>query len=432
MTSENKSISTVLAIAACALSLAANAERHWTGGGATTDWTDNANWGAGNGSGNWVFGGAKVANLPSTDPIICTFSNAVTISSGVWIENGAKANVVWRVSENADEGAGLKTTWGTNNSLNIGTGTHGGLTIESGVYYMPKQLWIGNGAVDSYFTLNGGVFTNNSYVCIGYGAHNRTATMTVNGGKFRQNSDKFIIGQGNNTGCIGIYNQTDGEVSVPEIFISESNGSSSLTVSGGTFTNRGYASIGRGASTVGEVVVAGGKFVNVGEFVVGYGDGSEGKFTVTDGTCDMQNLVRFGRGTNSKATVLMSGGEFDTDNECILCTGTGSTAEMTLSGGTFTPKKFWIGSHYSHTSSGCNATFTMTGGTLTTDNDQDIVVGGNANAVGTFNMQGGTVNCGHRMARLGHAEHDWRRHICSGWTGSLLQQRHGNVCYHAA
>ena len=67
---------------------------------------------------------------------------------------------------------------------------------------------------------------------------------------------------------------------------------------------------------------------------------------------------------------------------------------MTLSGGTFTPRKFWIGSHYNYTSSGCNATFTMTGGTLTTDNDQDIVVGGNANAVGTFNMQGGTVNCG--------------------------------------
>ena len=397
MSSENKSISTVLALAACALSLAANADRHWTGGGATTDWTDNANWGAGNGSGNWVFGGAKVANLPSTDPIICTFSNAVTISSGVWIENGAKANVVWMASENADEGAGLKTTWGTNNSLNIGTGTHGGLTIESGVYYMPKQLWIGNGAADSFFTLNGGVFTNQSYTCIGYGGYSRTATMTVNGGTFRQNGDKFIIGQGNNTGCIGIYNQTGGEVSVPEIFMSENKGSSSLTVSGGTFTNRGYASIGRGASTVGEVVVAGGKFVNVGEFVVGYGDGSEGKFTVTDGTCDMQNLVRFGRGTNSKATVLMSGGEFDTDNECILCTGTGSTADMTLSGGSFTPRKLWIGSHFSHTSSGCNATFTMTGGTLTTDNDQDIVVGGNANAVGTFNMQGGTVNCGKRF-----------------------------------
>ena len=344
MSSENKSISTVLAIAVCALSLAANADRHWTGGGATTDWTDNANWGAGNGSGNWVFGGAKVDNLPSTDPIVCTFSNAVTISSGVWIENGSKANVVWQKSENADEGAGLKTTWGTNNSLNIGTGTHGGLTIESGVYYMPKQLWIGNGATDSYFTLNGGVFTNQSYTCIGYGGFSRTATMTVNGGTFFQNGDVFIIGQGNNTGCIGIYNQTDGEVSVPEIFMSENNGSSSLTVSGGKFKNRGVSTI--------------------------------------------------GRGSNTRATVSISGGEFDTDNEFVLASGAGSTAEMTLSGGTFTPKKFWIGSRYDYTSSGCTANFTMTGGTLATDSDQDIVVGGNANAVGTFNMQGGTVNCG--------------------------------------
>ena len=175
-----KTLSLSAAIVALGAVSPAWADRHWTGGGATTDWTDTANWGAGNGSGNWVFGGAKVANLPSTDPIVCTFTNAVTISSGVWIENGSKANVVWQTSENADEGAGLKTTWGTNNSLNIGTGTHGGLTIESGVYYMPKQLWIGNGAADSYFTLNGGVFTNQSYTCIGYGGYNRTGTMTVN------------------------------------------------------------------------------------------------------------------------------------------------------------------------------------------------------------------------------------------------------------
>lgn len=351
MSSENKSISTVLAIAACALSLAANADRHWTGGGATTDWTDNANWGAGNGSGNWVFGGGQVALLPDEpNPIIVTFTNHVSLSDGIWIENAEKPDIVWRVSEGADSDAGLSTTftssqWGK--AINVGTGKHGGLTIEGGVYYFPSELWIGNGATDSYFTLNGGVFTNQSYTCIGYGGYDRTATMTVNGGTFFQNGNVFIIGQGNNTGCIGIYNQTDGEVSVPEIYMSENNGSSSLTVSGGKFKNRGFSTI--------------------------------------------------GRGSNTRATVSISGGEFDTDNEFVLASGTGSTADMTLSGGSFTPMKLWIGAYWNQTSSGCNATFTMTGGTLTTDNDQDIVVGGNANAVGTFNMQGGTVNCGKKF-----------------------------------
>lgn len=393
MSSENKSISTVLAIAACALSLAANADRHWTGGGATTDWTDNANWGAGNGSGNWVFGGAKVDNLPSTDPIICTFSNAVTISSGVWIENGSKANVVWQTSENADEGAGLKTTWGTNNSLNIGTGTHGGLTIESGVYYMPKQLWIGNGAADSYFTLNGGVFTNQSYTCIGYGAFARTATMTVNGGTFRQNNDKFIIGQGNNTGCIGVYTQTDGEVSVPEIFMSENKGSSSLAVSGGSFSG-GTVSAPRGGSTKADVSLTGGTQTFTGDFRLGYGASSEGTLVIDGATVKATSNFYAGYGQNSTANIEIKSGMFDTDNEFILSSATGSTTDMRMSGGTFTPKKLWIASHWNQTSSGCNATFTMTGGTLATDSDQDVVVGGRVNAVGTFNMQGGTVNCG--------------------------------------
>ena len=375
MASKNKLISKVLAIAVCALSLAANADRHWTGGGATTDWTDNANWGAGNGSGNWVFGGAKVDNLPSTDPIICTFSNAVTISSGVWIENGSKANVVWQKSENADEGAGLRTTWGTKNSLNIGTDTHGGLTIESGVYYMPKQLWIGNGATDSYFTLNGGVFTNQSYTCIGYGEHDRTGTMTVNGGTYRQNSDTFVVGQGNHSGCKGVFNLMSGSVdAAANATCSENQGTSEMNISGGSFR------------VGGQLMLA---------------EGKKGAATTTmdisGGTIKVVGFSRAAVGSNSSATITMSNGEFDTDNEFVLASGAGSTAEMTLSGGSFTPKKFWIGSYYNHTSSGCTANFTMTGGTLATDSDQDIVVGGNANAVGTFNMQGGTVNCGKKF-----------------------------------
>jgi hypothetical protein len=78
MSSENKSISTVLAIAACALSLAANADRHWTGGGATTDWNNSDNWYQS--GGNYVFGGAQVGQLPDTDPIVVTFSTPVSAS----------------------------------------------------------------------------------------------------------------------------------------------------------------------------------------------------------------------------------------------------------------------------------------------------------------------------------------------------------------
>lgn len=376
MSSENKSISTVLALAVCALSLAANADTFWKGGGATTDWDNSDNWYQS--GGNYVFGGAQVGQLPDTDPIVVTFSTPVSASGGVWIENENKPDIVWRVSDQAEDGAGFTTSftsskWGK--AINVGTGKHGGLTIEGGVYYFPSELWIGNGAADSYFTLNGGVFTNQSYTCIGYGGYSRTATMTVNGGTFRQNSNTFIVGQGNHSGCKGVFNLISGSVdTVANATCSENQGTSEMHIFGGSFKVGGQLMLAEGKNGAATTTM-----------------------DISGGTIKVVGFSRAAVGSNSSATITMSDGTFDTDNEFVLASGTGSTAEMTLSGGTFTPRKFWIGSHYSHTSSGCNATFTMTGGTLTTDNDQDIVVGGNANAVGTFNMQGGTVNCGKKF-----------------------------------
>ena len=373
MSSENKSISTVLAIAACALSLAANADTFWKGGGATTDWDNSDNWYQS--GGNYVFGGAQVGQLPDTDPIVVTFSTPVSASGGVWIENENKPDIVWRVSDQAEDGAGFTTSftsskWGK--AINVGTGKHGGLTIEGGVYYFPSELWIGNGAADSYFTLNGGVFTNQSYTCIGYGGYSRTATMTVNGGTFRQNSNTFIVGQGNHSGCKGVFNLISGSVdTAANATCSENQGTSEMNISGGSFKVGGQLMLAEGKSGAATTTM-----------------------DISGGTIKVVGFSRAAVGSNSSATITMSDGTFDTDNEFVLASGTGSTAEMTLSGGTFTPRKFWVGSHYSYTGSGCTANFTMTGGTLETDNDQDIVVGGNANAVGTFNMQGGTVNCG--------------------------------------
>lgn len=371
-----KTLSLSAAIVALGAVSPAWADRHWTGGGSTTDWTDTANWGAGNSSGNWVFGGAKVANLPDEpNPIIVTFTNHVSLSDGIWIENGSKPDIVWRVEDGADSDAGLSTTftsskWGK--AINVGTGNHGGLTIEGGVYYFPSELWIGNGDAVSYFTLNGGVFTNQSFTCIGYGGHNRTATMTVNGGTYRQNSNTFIVGQGNHSGCKGVFNLISGSVdTAANATCSENQGTSEMNISGGSFKVGGQLMLAEGKS---------GAATNT--------------MDISGGSIKVVGFSRAAVGSNSSATITMSNGEFDTDNEFVLASGTGSTADMTLSGGTFTPRKLWIGSHYNHTSSGSTATFTMTGGTLETDNDQDIVVGGNANAVGTFNMQGGTVNCG--------------------------------------
>lgn len=360
MTSENKSVSAILASVVCVLSLAANADRHWTGGGETTDWSDSANWRAGNGSGNWVFGGGQIGSYPSSpDPVVVTFSNLVTIANGIWIENENKPDVVWEVSESAAEGAGLKSTWGTNNSLNIGTGKHGGLTIKSGVYYMPKQLWIGNGAVDSYFTLNGGVFTNGSYTCIGYGGYDRTATMTVSGGSYRQNGNVFIVGQGNHANCAGIFNLTAGSVDTAgDITCSENQGSSQVNISGGSLLVNGQLKLAEGKKGVARTTM-----------------------NVSDGSVKIKGQIQVAKGSESKGHVEVHGGEVVCNN--LFQVGLNGTGTLEMDGGSVTCNGFRLGTD------GASAvgTATITGGKLTST--AEVRVGGNG--TGTLNINGGVV-----------------------------------------
>ncbi|MBR4615155.1 MAG: hypothetical protein IKO55_06065, partial [Kiritimatiellae bacterium] len=104
MTSENKSISAVLAISACALSLAANADTFWKGQGADSDFYNRDNW-INWWNANYVFGGGQLGNLPA-DGSYVTFTNAAAIAQGLWIENANKGGVEWSLAENAEEGAG--------------------------------------------------------------------------------------------------------------------------------------------------------------------------------------------------------------------------------------------------------------------------------------------------------------------------------------
>ena len=78
-------------------------ENYWTGGGTTTDWTDSGNWYQT--GGNWVFGGGQVGLLVDGKTTV-TFTNAQTISTGVWIENESHTDIVWKLGEGADAAAG--------------------------------------------------------------------------------------------------------------------------------------------------------------------------------------------------------------------------------------------------------------------------------------------------------------------------------------
>ena len=371
------------------------ADHYWKGTGTTSDWWDTENWINGLNDGNCVFGGTKKSSLAEGRTTV-TFTNKVTIGTGIWIENASYPGIIWEAGETASDDAGFYTTKTGNSAFNLGTGDAGDLTINGGAHGVAGEMWIARGTADSQLTINGGSFTSGSYTVIAGGSSK--GTLTVNGGLYKETDGKFIVSQSKNSANVGVFVQTGGEVSVPETYISENSGRGSISVSGGAFTVNGAMSAPRANGTTGEIEVSGtGAYTNTGDFRLGYGADSTGTMTLSGGKTKVNAWTRIGHGDRSKATLAMTGGEFDTDNEFVLCTGTGSEANMTLSGGVFTPKKFWVGSQYNMTSSGCTANFTMTGGTLTTDNDQDIVVGGNKNAVGTFEMKGGTVSCGNKF-----------------------------------
>ena len=136
MSSENKSVSTVLAIAACALSLAANADTFWKGQGADSDFYNRDNW-INWWNANYVFGGGQLGNLPA-DGSYVTFTNAAAIAQGLWIENANKGGVEWSLVENAEEGAGGTIT----NSVSVGTARAGGLTMGGGGERGDGGVWV--------------------------------------------------------------------------------------------------------------------------------------------------------------------------------------------------------------------------------------------------------------------------------------------------
>ena len=378
--------STLLLLAALVAG-GAFADNYWTGR-TLSDWSAEGAWA---GSGNNVFGG-NGSYLTSTDPHVVLFSKPETITR-LWIENNDKGKIVWKLADEATEDAGLTMNgpndkWG--HAMNLGTGKHGELVIESGTYYNKGQLWLANGDADSQMTLNGGSYIISSYTCIAYGSGKGKGTLTVNGGLYKETGGAFIVSQSNNAGNIGEFNQTGGEVDVSgECFVAERAGKGIVNLTGGTCSFGGTVYAPRGNNTAAEITIDGGDLKAKSYVNVGYGQGST-------------------------ATIDMKSGTFDTDNEMILGTATGANVAMTLSGGTFTPKKFWIASHYNHSNGGVTAMLKMTGGTLQTDNGQDVVVGGNSSATGTLDVQGGIVKVGETL------------HI--GWRGhGVFNQSGGDV-----
>lgn len=336
---------------------AAFADHYWKGTGETSDWTDADNWINAIDNGNAVFGGGKFDDYPQ-DGATVTFSG-ITVGRRTWIENYDKGITTWDVSENATEGAGWQPSDTGKPSLTVGTGRAGRLTINGGTHKWLSELWIGNGnAENSHLIVNGGDITSGSYTCIGYGGYARTATMTVNGGTYRQTSNQFIVSQGNNSNCIGIFNLTGGEVLVNNghLYGSENAGQSVINLTGGRLYVKNRILVGhKGPSTM----------------------------TVEDGaTVEWNDQLMAGSETAGAGTIVVNGGVLG-KGYYLAQIGLKGSGSYTQNGGVCTCSSFRLGSD----ATTAVGTANMNGGTLRMSSY--LSVGGAGK--GTFNLKGGVV-----------------------------------------
>lgn len=425
MTSENKSISAVLAISACALSLAANADTFWKGQGADSDFYNRDNW-INWWNANYVFGGGQLGNLPA-DGSYVTFTNAAAIAQGLWIENANKGGVEWSLAENAEEGAGLTIT----NSLTIGTGKAGQLTINGGEYLVRGALNIASGLGKdndgpgkSTLTLTNCTMTVGDGVFVAYNANGANGEVVVQSNAVlnatNTNGDKFSICKGGNG-----HNDTKGSLVIDggvvnvagPFYTCQEGGTGDVTINGGELNVSSEALFARGwyNGATSTLTMNGGKLWTSGnlEFAAKPNrNGGTGYLCMNAGKIDVDGSAYLG-GKNATMTTTMTGGEIEVADQLQLAADTGGTSTFTMTDGSIAcGGLFQIGRNATGVftmdggETSCNGfrlgtdrsdavgTATINGGYLHSTSDHFYI--GN-NGTGLFYMNGGEVYCANQF-----------------------------------
>ena len=318
MASENKSISTVLAIAVCALSLAAFGDANWPGSQTDAYWEDV--WG--NVNDYYVF-----LNVPDAT---VRFRSFTTLPSNrpVWFD-GSHVTFI-----GDDSGCGIQAGRNWNVSLTVGRDRGAGyLTIKDGRYTFTDVAYVGvgSGTTDAVgeLRLEGG--TVSVTACnIAAGTAGSKGAILMSGGRFNF-SNTVVIGRRGN----GSFEVSGGDVAVSgEMNIGgeymkdgSDNGTGTLVIKGGTVTVNSYSSIGR--TSTGTLILDGGSFVGKKDVDLGRWAGADGTLDVSNGTFTAEQNIVIGRDPGS-GTINLCGGVV----ECTqLVVGTGS-GNLNLNGGT--------------------------------------------------------------------------------------------------
>ena len=417
------------------LSSAALADTWWCGAGTDSDFYNRDNW-INWWDANYVFGGGKLGDLPA-DGSYVTFTNAAAIAQGLWIENANKGGVEWSLAENAEEGAGLTIT----NSLTIGTGKAGQLTINGGEYLVRGALNVASGlGTDndgpgkSTLTLTNCTMTVGDGVFISYGANGANGEVLVKSGAVLNSTassgDKFSVcksgnGHHNTKGTLTIDGGTVNVAST--LYTCQESGTGDITINSGALnvSQNSYLARGYYNSSTSTLTMNGGTFWTGGNLeLASMENRNAGTATLNmnGGAIDVGGSIYWG-GTKSGAnvTVNMKGGSITATNHIEIAAGGGSTVNVTMDGGSITSM---TGDHlYIANNSGSTGnvmindgklesttrrvcvgrygtgTLTVNGGEVTWG-DQ-LMVACEAASTGTLNVNGGTVAKSDSLIQVG-------------------------------
>ncbi|MEK7949644.1 beta strand repeat-containing protein [Luteolibacter soli] len=397
------------------VALAAN----WLNTG-TADWNTATNWSTGRVPIKTGFNDQAVI-ITNTGAIATISANISATPTDILVGNGAG------ISGRVDHTAGTAQS-GTGNWIKVGN--NGG----TGVYNLANTAVVGTGIsgfAQGTGSLTAGATGNFGQIRVGAGDGG-----TGNTGTFNMNTTGSItaaqVHVGATTNSNGRFNLESGTItSNGDIYVGNANagGSGRLDISAGTVTSTGWMKVGHnggsGIINLANTGTTGGTLtgfglssgsMNVsGNYRLGGGDAgsggsgtmnmnTSGTLTVTgplhvgtqastgvlnldSGTIAVANSFFIGNAASATGTVNISGGTLNkTNNATAFAVGNGGGGTLSQTGGAITVNgEFWVGST-------STATYTMSGGTLSSDTW--FVVGRNGSGVGTLNMSGGTITKG--------------------------------------
>ena len=315
---ENKHISTGLAIAACALSLAAFGDANWPESQTDAYWEDV--WG--NVNDYYVF-----LNVPDAT---VRFRSFTTLPSDrpVWFD-GSHVTFI-----GDDSGCGIQAGKNWNLSLTVGRDRGAGyLTIKDGRYTFTDVAYVGvgSGTKDAVgeLRLEGG--TVSVTACnIAAGTAGSKGAILMSGGRFNFSNNVVIGRRGDGSFEVsGGDVAVSGEMNIGGEYMADGSdkGTGTLVIKGGTVTVNSYSSIGR--TNKGEVRLEGGEFLCKNDVDFGRWAGADGTLDISDGKFVSEKRIFFGRDPGT-GTINLNGGVV----ECTqLVVGTGS-GNLNLNGGT--------------------------------------------------------------------------------------------------